>query len=450
MKNDITKLTAYEIGVLLEKRKIDPISLIEIFLENYKQAEEYSKRGVSKIFKKEALIEAKLSWKRQKNNNRLSIFDGIPSGWKDVIDIKNYPAFGGSKLLKKLRKNIKAKDAHSVINARRAGIIPLFKTSTVEFAFGGLGVNSSAQYPKNQMYKGLRCPGGSSSGSASTVYSNLVPMAIGTDTAGSVRIPSCWHSLVGFKPTYNNISCKGVLPLSKSYDTIGTICKTVKDSIILYNILSKGNSNLFSVKKTCKIGIVTDFNFSCLDTRDKLIFEKFINKLVKRGFNLKNIKIPEFNIANEIIEQEGGIVNYEAWNHWKAIISKGENLIDKNVLSRFYLGKNMSHEVFFDIKYKINKLKQKIYRNFDSIDFIILPTLSIKAPEIKKITNDKRYIFYNNLVLSNTRVANLFNFPAITMPIKKNYWLSFSVFCREKEDETLLSIAQDIENVIYG
>ena len=88
---------------------------------------------------------------------RLSIFDGIPSGWKDVIDIKNYPAFGGSKLLKKLRKNIKVKDANIVTNARRSGIIPLFKTSTVEFAFGGLGLNSSQQYPKNQMYKDLRC-----------------------------------------------------------------------------------------------------------------------------------------------------------------------------------------------------------------------------------------------------------------------------------------------------
>ena len=83
MKNDITKLTAYEIGILLEKRKIDPISLLEIFLENYNLAEEGAKRGVSKILKKNAFIEAKLSWQRQKNNNRLSHIDGIPSARKD-------------------------------------------------------------------------------------------------------------------------------------------------------------------------------------------------------------------------------------------------------------------------------------------------------------------------------------------------------------------------------
>ena len=102
MKKNITKLTAYEIGIQLEKKKIDPISLLELFLENYNLAEEDTKRGVSKILKKEPFSEAKLTWERQKNNNRLSIFDGVPSGWKDVINIKNYPAFAGSKLLKKL------------------------------------------------------------------------------------------------------------------------------------------------------------------------------------------------------------------------------------------------------------------------------------------------------------------------------------------------------------
>ena len=449
MKNDITKLTGYELGLLLDKNKIDPIVLLELFLENYKNAGESTKSGISAIREKEAFIEAELSWKRQKKNKRLGIFDGIPSGWKDVIDIEGYPAFGGSKLLEKIRKNEKVKDANVVSKAKKSGIIPLFKTSTVEFAFGGLGLNNSVKYPKNQMYMDLRCPGGSSSGSASSVFSNLIPIAIGTDTAGSVRIPSCWHSLVGFKPTYSNISCKGVLPLSKSYDTIGTICKNVKDSIILYNALSKYKFSIFSVKRKCKIGIISDFNLPNLEDKDKLIFDIFINKLVSHGFNLKNIKIPEFKAVNKIIEQEGGIVNYEAWNYWKESISQEVNVVDKNVMSRFDLGKNISDKEFLKIRQKINNLKKKVYNNFEDLDFLILPTLSIKAPTIEKITIKENYTFYNNLVLSNTRIANLFNFPAITIPIKKNYWLSFSIFCREKKDETLLSIAQEIENVIY-
>ncbi len=449
MKNDITKLTAYEIGILLDQKKIDPIILIEQFIQNYNLAEESTKNGITKILSKEAIIAAEKSWKRQKDNNRLSIFDGIPSGWKDVIDIKGHPAYGGSKLLKKIRKYKKVKDAYAVSNAKRSGIIPLFKTSTVEFAFGGLGINRSVKYPKNQMYKNSRCPGGSSSGSASSVFSNLIPIAIGTDTAGSVRIPSCWHALVGFKPTFNKICCEGTLPLSKSYDTIGTICKTVKDSVILYSILSNNKIKFFSLKENCKIGIVTDFNLSSLQNKDKLIFDMLINKLINYGFNLKKIKIPEFILANKIIEQEGGIVNYEAWHYWKESISQGENLVDKNVISRFYLGKNMSNKVFLELRYKINKIKQKIYNNLENIDFLIMPTLSINAPTIEQVADKERYIHYNNLILSNTRIANLFNLPAITIPIKRNYWLSFSIFCKEKKDEALLSIAQEIENVIY-
>ena len=190
MKNDITKLSAYEIGLLLMEKKVDPINLVELFFENYTKAPIKTGYSICEKLKKEALLEAQASWKRQKNNSRLSIFDGIPSGWKDVIDIKNYPAFGGSRLLRKLRNNIKVKDAIVVSNARKKGIIPLFKTSTVEFAFGGLGINESVNYPNNQMLKNNYCPGGSSSSSAVAVYSNLIPMAVGTDTAGSIRIPS--------------------------------------------------------------------------------------------------------------------------------------------------------------------------------------------------------------------------------------------------------------------
>ena len=139
----------------------------------------------------------------------------MPSGWKDVIDIKNNPAFGGSKLLESMRKNLQVSDANVVLNAKKNGIIPLFKTSTVEFAFGGLGINTVKKFPKNQMIKGNYCPGGSSSGSAAAVCAGLIPFSVGTDTAGSIRIPSCWHGLVGFKPT-KNISTEGILPLSKS------------------------------------------------------------------------------------------------------------------------------------------------------------------------------------------------------------------------------------------
>ena len=115
--NHQSNTDSIEIGNFMHKYLEHYVSKNNDFIassENYNIAKESTKGGITKILKKEAFKAAELSWVRQKNNNRLSIFDGIPSGWKDVIDIKNYPAFGGSKLLKKLRKGSIVKDAYVV------------------------------------------------------------------------------------------------------------------------------------------------------------------------------------------------------------------------------------------------------------------------------------------------------------------------------------------------
>ena len=101
--------------------------------------------------------------KDKRNNQRLSFFDGIPIVWKDLIDINGFPGFGGSKLIEKLRRNENVKNAVVVKIAKKHGLISLAKTSTVEFAFGGLGLNNSNKLPNNIMYSQLKCaPGGSS------------------------------------------------------------------------------------------------------------------------------------------------------------------------------------------------------------------------------------------------------------------------------------------------
>ena len=144
MENKITNLYAYQISCLLERKKIDPVILLEQFIENFEKSSNQKKYAFSKFLKKESLKEAESAWKRQREGNRLSIFDGIPTGWKDVIDIYNSPALAGSALLRKTRINKIVKDATVVLRAKKKGMISLAKTSTVEFAFGGLGINFSS------------------------------------------------------------------------------------------------------------------------------------------------------------------------------------------------------------------------------------------------------------------------------------------------------------------
>ncbi|MDA9558995.1 amidase [Alphaproteobacteria bacterium] len=449
MENNITHLYAYQISELLEKKKIDPVILLEQFIENYEKASNQARYAFCKFLKKESLLEAESSWKRQKENNRLSIFDGIPTGWKDVIDIKNFPALAGSDLLLKTRINKIVKDATVVTRAKKKGIISLAKTSTVEFAFGGLGINSSSPYPPNLMIKGNYCPGGSSSGSATSVYSSLIPFAVGTDTAGSIRIPSAWHSLVGFKPTYGSIENHGVLPLSKSFDTLGTISKCVKDTQIFYNILSNRNYKFPNIKpEKITACVVDDFITTLLSSKERSIYENLICSLASKGVKIKRIKVPEFNIINSILRKKGGVVNFEAWNYWKNTIKTNMNNIDTNVASRFILGKNISSTQVGEIKEKITKLKRSVYKRFKKTEILLMPTVAIRPPKIDQVLQKKNYIYYNNLVLNNTRVANIFNLCAITMPIKKDYWFSFSLLAQAKEDKRLLCEAKVIECII--
>ena len=200
-------------------------------------------------------------------------------------------------------------------------------------------------------------PGGSSTGSATAVYSGLAPIAVATDTAGSVRIPAAWHSLVGFKPSSNKISKNGVLPLSSSYDTVGTICKSVKDTKILFDILSEKKNNYQPHEiKNIKLGFVTDFNFALLDNLSKNKIEQLRLIISKLGFIIKNIQIPELQELNDLVADYGSVVNYEAWENWKDIIDKNLDFIDLNVVDRFMIGKRISNKKATFLKEKL-KLK---------------------------------------------------------------------------------------------
>ncbi|MBF96076.1 MAG: Mandelamide hydrolase [Alphaproteobacteria bacterium MarineAlpha9_Bin4] len=452
MNNNLKKYSAFYLGTLLERKKIDPVILLEYFLRNVKNARKNEKLSFVKVLKKEAFKEAQLAWKRQKKNERLSFFDGIPIVWKDLIDIEGSPAFAGSKLVERLRKTKQVKNAKVVINAKKYGLISLAKTRTVEFAFGGLGLNSSCKLPKNLMFKGQNlAAGGSSTGSATAVFSGLSPLAIGTDTAGSIRIPASWHSLVGFKPSSDLISTRGVLPLSTTFDTVGSICKTVKDTQILYNILSDSKKMfLFESRKKIKIGNIVDHNFNFLDDLSKKKIEELNLKISKLGILVENIKVPEFQKINDLISMHGSLVNYEAWQYWKEKIKKNLHDLDSNVADRFLIGKSMKANSINILRNKLSELKNNIIKKLNEYDFFILPTLAFAPPNLISLKRKKDYHYINNLILDNTRGANLFDLCAISLPLflKRRKWLSISILSKRKNEKNLLVIAEKLESIL--
>jgi len=159
---------------------------------------------------------------------------GIPVGVKDLIDVAGLPTGAGSR---HFAGTIAERDAECVRRIRAAGAVVLGKTTTHELAFGPTG-DRAATGPTRNPYAPDRMSGGSSSGSAAAVAAGVVPLALGTDTGGSVRIPAALCGVVGLKPTSGALPLDGVLPLAPSLDTVGPMARTVADCRLLWTALA--------------------------------------------------------------------------------------------------------------------------------------------------------------------------------------------------------------------
>ena len=451
MAKDLKNLCAYELAFLLHKNKIDPINILEYYLENYYKSNRNIKLSYVNILESRAKKEADLAWRRQREGRRKSFFDGIPITWKDMIDLKNYPALAGSKIVSEQRRDSKVKDAKVVTLAKNAGLVSIAKTSTVELAFGGIGTNKFFQLPEIINAKGRFVAGGSSTGAAVAVSHNLAPVSVGTDTAGSIRIPAAWNNLIGFKPSYGIISTKGIIPLSKTYDTVGFLTKSIKDVNLIFNILGKKKYKYEKISfKNIKAVVVKDFILDQLESKQQNKFYHSINKLSENNLDIKYIDIPEFNQLNQFILENGSIVNYNAWKYWNQLLKGNEFKVDPNVLDRLLLGKKMTYKTKSIIEKEIMSLKKQFKKKVIGADVLLIPTVYTGAPAVEEVSYSNAYNLANTKILDNTRVANLFNMCAVSIPLKKskNNWLSLSILSNSGNEEKLLCIAEKCENII--
>ena len=162
---------------------------------------------------------------------------GIPIAIKDLIDTRGLrTSYGSSMFL----NNIPTSDAAVVANLERAGAIVIGKSATHEFAWGF--TNDNPHYgPTHNPWNRERIPGGSSGGSAVSVASGMVPLAIGTDTGGSIRVPCTFCGTAGVKPTYRSVSSKGIFPLAASLDHVGAIARDPGDLQLLLKVMQSAN-----------------------------------------------------------------------------------------------------------------------------------------------------------------------------------------------------------------
>ena len=224
--------TAADLGRGIAAGTIDPVALTDTCLAAI-AAHPLRDRIYARVTETRARAEAAAASARAKAGQRRSALDGVPASWKDLFDSAGVATEAGTKLLE---GRIPTQDATVLRNATAMGLVCLGKTHMSEIAFSGLGLNPVLETPPCVNDPGA-VPGGSSSGAAASVAFGLAPVAVGSDTGGSIRIPSAWNDLVGFKPTHGRLSVEGVVPLCASFDTVGPLCRSVEDAALMVAVL---------------------------------------------------------------------------------------------------------------------------------------------------------------------------------------------------------------------
>ncbi len=351
---------------------------------------------------------------------------GVPFGIKDIYWSAGVTTTSGSPLDVEF---VPDEDATAVRLLREAGAIPIGKVNTVEFAFGPTGQNSTYGMPRNPWGEG-RMPGGSSSGTGAGIGSGFFPMGLGSDTGGSIRIPSALCGISGIKPTFGLVSRYGVTPLSHSLDTAGPMARTVEDLALMLNVLA-GPDERDSVSITApqvdyvaslqggigglRIGVPVQYVWEPLDTDVALAFEAAMRTLEGLGAQVMEISLPELDWTPPIA---AGITIAEAtMAHGARVLEYGDRM-DQVTRRRFESGFFVPATAYAKAQQARVKYARAVAQALTRVDLIAMPTVATPAPlaEQDTLTLGGVEIASREALLRLTRVFNLARMPSASVP----------------------------------
>jgi aspartyl-tRNA(Asn)/glutamyl-tRNA(Gln) amidotransferase subunit A len=342
------------------------------------------------------------------------LLHGVPISLKDLIDVQGTPTTAASKVRE---GHIATADAAVVTKLREAGAIIIGKTNLHEFALGTTN-EDSAFGPARHPLDPARSPGGSSGGSAASVLAGMAYASIGSDTGGSIRIPSAVCGLVGLKPTIGEVSTAGIVPLSATLDHVGPLCRSVEDAAIVYDVLRGTTPDEHETRRGAKgfrLGVLRGYFTAVLDPQVVSAFERASARLRDEGVTLGDADIPH---AGDIAPIYVHIVLSEAAAyHAKTLESHGD-AYTANVRQRLELGRYILAEDYVRALRGREMLMTEVDAALAGCDGLLLPAVPIPAHKIGvsmvRIGGAEESI--RNLTLRQTQLFNVTGHPAITVP----------------------------------
>lgn len=343
---------------------------------------------------------------------------GLPISVKDLFDVAGEVTTAGSVVLAEAPPA--KQDAAIVARLRAAGAVIIGRTNMTEFAYSGLGLNPHYGTPANPWDRAhRRIPGGSSSGAAISVTDGMATAAIGTDTGGSVRIPSALCGLTGFKPTASRIPMDGTLPLARSLDSIGPLAATVDVCARLDAVLS-GEAYAPQAAlslRNLKFGILQGYVLEGLDDATANAFQNALLALKDAGATIEPVEFPA--LARIPASNQTAAAEAYAWH--RRLLATSGGRYDPHVSTRILHGANMLAADFLELMQARREIIAESMQFFAGYDAILLPTTPVIAPPIADLEHDDTaYFNANGLMLRNTSIFNFLDGCALSVPCHRN------------------------------
>ena len=345
---------------------------------------------------------------------------GLAVSLKDLFDVHGEVTTAGSTVLRDTAPA--AADAAAVARLRKAGAALIGRSNMTEFAFSGVGINPHYGTPANVATARLgdetpRIPGGSTSGGAVSVASGAALAALGSDTAGSIRIPAALQGLVGFKNTASLTPAAGALPLSTTLDTVCAITHSVRDAVVLHEVLADRHVALEGRPlRATRFAVARSVMQDSLDPAVAHAFDASLDALSKAGASIEELPLTEIAELSDM-QARGSFSAAEAWTWHRELLTRREAGYDHRVAKRIRIGETMTAADYVELFRKRRDWIVRMQAALRGFDAVLSPTVPIMAPPIAELENDDDAFFRTNaLLLRNTIVVNLLDGCAITLP----------------------------------
>jgi aspartyl-tRNA(Asn)/glutamyl-tRNA(Gln) amidotransferase subunit A len=387
---------------------------------------------------------------------------GLAVSVKDLFDIAGQATPAGSTVL--AHAPAAAVDCPAVARLRAAGASVIGRSNMVEFAFSGVGVNPHHGTPAayDTRFGALpgpqRVPGGSSSGAGVSVATGAAFVGLGSDTGGSIRIPAALNGIVGFKSTARLVPTTGAVPLSTTLDTACALTRSVRDAIVVHEVLAARRVTRSPVPLShYRLAVPSSLFLEGLDATVARAFERTLATLRQAGATIDSI---ELSAAKE--QPSAGFSPPEAYAWHRQLLQRAGAHYDPRVRTRIERGAALMGWEYIQLLHERQQWIERMHASLDGYDAMLSPTVPIVAPVLADVApadgrdalqdtaRDAEFFRVNALLLRNTSAVNLLDGCALSLPchVQGELPVGLMVWHGALRDDTVLNVSLQIEKIL--